>query len=83
MSFKKLDHILHVVSPCWVRLLLLLFLFFFGGGQHFDKLATVEEFYQWLQGPFVNAAFSSHTFDGHGDFKNQVHRICMRARARG
>jgi hypothetical protein len=33
-------------------------------GKTFDDIATVEEFNQWLMGPFVSSAFSSHTFDG-------------------
>ena len=40
-------------------------------GKHFDELTTVEEFYQWLQGPFINAVFSSHTFDGDEKYKAQ------------
>jgi hypothetical protein len=33
----------------------------------FGDIATVQEFYQWLQGPFVDAAFSVQTFDGDAD----------------
>jgi hypothetical protein len=33
-------------------------------GKTFEDIGTVEEFNQWLMGPFVASAFSSHTFDG-------------------
>jgi polycystin 1L2 len=37
-------------------------------GKTFEDLATVEEFYQWMQGPFLASVFSPHTFDGDDDW---------------
>ena len=37
-------------------------------GKNFEDLATVEEFYQWMQGPLLWSVFSPHTFDGDYDW---------------
>jgi polycystin 1L2 len=37
-------------------------------GKTFEDLATVEEFYHWMQGPLLWSVFSSHTFDGDPDW---------------
>jgi hypothetical protein len=41
-------------------------------GKTFDDITTVEEFYNFLEGPFIYAAFSPNTFDGDSawNFKN-------------
>jgi hypothetical protein len=33
-------------------------------GKTFNDIATVEEYYHWLMGPFTHTAFSINTFDG-------------------
>jgi hypothetical protein len=33
-------------------------------GKTFEDIGTVDELYQWMQGPLLFSAFSEHTFDG-------------------
>jgi hypothetical protein len=38
-------------------------------GKNFEDVATVEEAYHWMLGPFIHTAFRPNTFDGDLDWK--------------
>jgi hypothetical protein len=40
-------------------------------GKNFNDISTVEEYYHWLQGPFVHTIFSPSTFDGDNNWSFQ------------